>query len=42
MGSLSETIDLKRYGRPLAKALPRVITSADEHARALAMVESLI
>jgi HTH-type transcriptional regulator/antitoxin HigA len=42
MGSLTETIDLKRYGRLLAKAVPRVITTKDEHERALAMVESLM
>jgi len=33
-----ETIDLKRYGRLLAKAAPRVITTEEEHKRALAMV----
>lgn len=42
MGSLTETIDLKRYGRLLAKALPRVITSTSEHERALAVVDALI
>jgi HTH-type transcriptional regulator / antitoxin HigA len=42
MGTVIETIDLKRYGRLLAKAAPRVITTQAEHKRALAMVESLI
>lgn len=42
MGTLTETIDLKRYGRLLAKATPRVITTKREHERALAIVESLI
>jgi HTH-type transcriptional regulator / antitoxin HigA len=42
MGSLTETIDLRRYGRLLAKAAPRVITTIDENDRALAMVESLM
>jgi len=42
MGSLTTTIDIKRYGRLLAKTVPRVITAEDEHVRALAMVESLM
>src|ERR1700722_12092244 len=42
MGSLTVTIDLKRYGRPLAKAAPCVITTEEEHKRALATVESLL
>jgi HTH-type transcriptional regulator/antitoxin HigA len=42
MGTVIETIDLKRYGRLLAKAAPRVITTEEEHERALANVESLI
>jgi HTH-type transcriptional regulator/antitoxin HigA len=42
MGSLTATIDLKRYGRLLAKAAPCVITTEEEHERALATVESLI
>ena len=42
MGSLTETIDLKRYGRLLAKTVPRVIATAEEHERAIAIVESLI
>lgn len=42
MGALTATIDLKRYGRLLAKATPRVITTEPEHGRALALVESLI
>jgi HTH-type transcriptional regulator/antitoxin HigA len=35
-------VDLKRYGRLLAKASPRVITTEEEHARALGIVESLM
>jgi HTH-type transcriptional regulator/antitoxin HigA len=42
MGSLTETIDLKRYGRLLAKAAPRVIATEVEHERALAVVEALV
>jgi HTH-type transcriptional regulator/antitoxin HigA len=42
MGSLTETIDLKRYGRLLAKAAPRVITTEAEHERALAVVDALV
>ena len=42
MGSLTATIDTKRYGRLLAKAVPRVITTEEENERALAIVESLM
>jgi HTH-type transcriptional regulator / antitoxin HigA len=42
MGSLTATIDIKRYGRLLAKTVPRVITTEEEHERALAIVESLM
>ena len=42
MGSLTESIDVKRYGRLLAKTVPRVIMTAEEHERALAIVESLM
>jgi len=42
MGSLTATIDLKRYGRLLAKAAPCVITTEEERERALATVESLM
>ncbi|MGI8744994.1 MAG: hypothetical protein ACR2NN_20970 [Bryobacteraceae bacterium] len=42
MGTLTEIIDLKRYGRLLAKAVPRVITTEEENDRALAIVESLL
>jgi HTH-type transcriptional regulator / antitoxin HigA len=42
MGSLTESIDLKRYGRLLAKALPRIITTEEENERALAIVESML
>lgn len=33
---------MKRYGRLLAKAAPRVITTEEEHARALGIVEALM
>jgi HTH-type transcriptional regulator/antitoxin HigA len=42
MGSLTATIDLKRYGRLLAKAAPRVIATEEENRRAIAIVESLM
>lgn len=42
MGSLTATIDLKRYGRLLAKAAPCVIATKEGHERALATVESLM
>ena len=42
MESLTGTIDLKRYGRLLAKAVPCVIATEAEHERALAGVEALI
>jgi len=42
MGALTATIDLKRYGRLLAKAAPRVIATEEENGRAIAMVESLM
>ena len=42
MGSLTETIDGKRYARLLAKVAPRVIRTEEENDRALAMVESLM
>ena len=42
MGTLIETIDEKRYAKLLAKAAPRVIRTEEEHARALATVESLM
>ena len=42
MGSLTETIDEKRYGRLLGKAAPRIIRTADEHERALGIVDSLM
>jgi HTH-type transcriptional regulator / antitoxin HigA len=40
MGALA--IDDKKYARVLAKVLPRVITSSDEHDRMLAEVEKLM
>ena len=42
MGSLTATIDLKRYGRLLAKTAPRVIATEEENERALAIVEGLM
>ena len=42
MGSLTGTIDEKRYARLLAKAAPRVIRTEEENERALAIVESLM
>ena len=42
MGSLTATLDLKRYGRLLAKAKPLVIATTAEHERAIANVEALI
>ena len=42
MGSLTAIIDEKRYGRLLAKTVPRVIATEEEHRRALALVESLM
>jgi HTH-type transcriptional regulator/antitoxin HigA len=42
MGTLTETIDEKRYARLLAKAVPRVIRTEDENERAVALVESLM
>lgn len=42
MGSLTETIDEKRYARLVAKAAPRVIRTEEENERALAIVESLM
>ena len=42
MGSLTANIDEKRYGRLLAKTVPRVIATEEEHRRALALVESLM
>jgi HTH-type transcriptional regulator/antitoxin HigA len=42
MGSLTATIDEKRYARLLMKAIPRVIRTEEENYRALAMVESLM
>jgi len=42
MGSLTAIIDEKRYGRLLAKTVPRVIATEEEHRRALALIESLM
>ena len=39
---VTETIDLKRYGRLLAKTAPRAIATEVEHERALAVVEALV
>ena len=37
-----EDLDLKRYGRLLARAVPKVIKTQEENERALAAVESLM
>src|SRR5216684_9427033 len=37
-----EDLDLKRYGRLLARAVPKVIKTEEENERALAIVESLM
>ncbi|MFN3323399.1 MAG: type II toxin-antitoxin system HigA family antitoxin [Bryobacteraceae bacterium] len=42
MNTTAEELDLKRYGRLLAKAVPRVIRTEGENERALAIVESLM
>ena len=42
MGTLTETIDEKRYAKLLAKTAPRVIRTEEENDRALAVVESLM
>ena len=42
MGSLTESIDEKRYGQLLAKTVPRVIVTEEENERALAIIESLM
>jgi HTH-type transcriptional regulator / antitoxin HigA len=42
MSTTMEELDLKRYGRLLARAVPKVIKTEEEHERALAIVESLM
>ncbi|MCC6588813.1 MAG: transcriptional regulator [Bryobacterales bacterium] len=42
MGSLIQTVDEKRYGRLLAKAVPRVIRNETAHESALAVIESIL
>lgn len=42
MSTTMEDLDLKRYGRLLAKAVPKVIKTEEENERALAIVESLM
>jgi HTH-type transcriptional regulator/antitoxin HigA len=42
MSSALEDLDLKRYGRLLARAVPKVIKTEEENERALAIVESLM
>ena|ERR1700722_791624 len=42
MTTLTAEIDLKRYGRLLAKAVPTVIRSEEENGRMLGIVESLM
>src|SRR5205085_9975853 len=42
MRTTIEDLDLKRYGRLLARAVPKVIKTEEENERALAIVESLM
>lgn len=42
MSTTIENLDLKRYGRLLARAVPKVIKTEEENERALAVVESLV
>ena len=42
MSTTIEDLDLKRYGRLLARAVPKVIKTEEENERALAIVESLL
>lgn len=42
MNTTIEDLDLKRYGRLLARALPKVIKTEEENERALAAVESVM
>ena len=42
MSTTIECLDLKRYGRLLARAVPKVIKTEEENERALAIVESLM
>jgi HTH-type transcriptional regulator/antitoxin HigA len=42
MSTTVEGLDLKRYGRLLARAVPKVVKTEEENERALAIVESLL
>ena len=42
MGELASEIDNQKYARVLARVLPRLIASAQEHERVLAKVEKLM
>ena len=42
MSTTMEDLNLKRYGRLLARAVPKVIKTEEENERALAIVESLM
>ena len=42
MSTTIEDLDLKRYGRLLAQALPKVIKTEEENERTLAVIESLM
>jgi len=42
MNTTVEDLDLKRYGRLLARALPKVIKTEEENERTLAVIESLM
>ena len=42
MNTTIEHLDLKRYGRLLARAVPKVIKTEEENERTLAVIESLM
>lgn len=42
MSTTLEDLDLKRYGKLLARTVPKVIKTEEENERALAIVESLL
>ena len=42
MSTTIEDLDLKRYGRLLARAVPKIIKTDEENERALAIIESLM
>ena len=42
MNTTIEDLDLKRYGRLLARAVPKVIKTEEENERTLAVIQSLM